>query len=215
MSKEITIPKNIENQTLYKRKVSFAELFYSLLLAPRSVSVFIKNKKQKTVDEQFLERLQLAVTEVNACAVCSYAHTQIALKMGMNNDEISGFLTGDKNLIQPQEAKAVLFAQHYAETRGLPEKETFEAIVKEYGKKKARIILAVIQLMLTGNMIGLPMSALRSRKKGKPYKDSSLFYEYGMLIAALFIIPIALVISFIKWIFRIPNIYFGKKYRVG
>lgn len=104
--------------------------------------------------------------------------------------------------------KAILFAQHYAETRGLPEMEPYEAIVKEYGKEEARIILAAIQLMLMGNMIGLSMSALRARKKGKPYSDSSLLYEYGMIIAAIFIIPIALVVSFVKWIFGRPNIYF-------
>ena len=86
--------------------------------------------------------------------------------------------------------------------------ETYEAIVKEYGKEEVRIILAAIQLMLMGNMIGLPMSALRARKKGKPYSDSSLLYEYGMIIAVIFIIPIALVVSFVKWIFGRPNIYF-------
>ena len=217
MNNNISIPQNIENQTSYKRKVSLSELFRSLVLAARSAIVFIKNKKQNTIDEQFLERLQLAVTEVNSCAVCSYAHTQMALKMGMNNDEISGFLTGDKSFVKPEESKAILFAQHYAETRGLPEMETYEAIVKEYGKEEARIILAAIQLMLMGNMIGLPMSALRARKKGKPYSDSSLLYEYGMIIAVIFIIPIALVVSFVKWIFVRPNIYFetNKEYVKG
>ncbi len=79
MNNNISIPQYIENQTSYKRKVSLSELFRSLVLAARSAIVFIKNKKQKTIDEQFLERLQLAVTEVNSCAVCSYAHTQMAL----------------------------------------------------------------------------------------------------------------------------------------
>lgn len=37
-------------------------------------------KKKKIVNKDFVERLQLAVTEVNGCAACSYAHTYMALK---------------------------------------------------------------------------------------------------------------------------------------
>ncbi len=51
MNNNISIPQNIENQTSYKRKVSLSELFRSLVLAARSAIVFIKNKKQKIIDE--------------------------------------------------------------------------------------------------------------------------------------------------------------------
>ena len=49
----------------------------------------------------------LAVTEVNGCAACSYAHTTFALREGMSNEEISSFLAGADDYIQPEEAKAL------------------------------------------------------------------------------------------------------------
>lgn len=201
-----TIPNKINAGTAYKRKVTLSDLYRALLFAPRSAILFFRNKKSKTVNEQFLERLQLAVTEVSACAVCSYAHTKMALELGLSNEEITAFLTGDAAFQRTEEAKALLFAQHYAETRGIIEKGIYKKIIEEYGIQQARIILAAVQLMLMGNMIGLPISALKSRKLGNPYTNSSLGYELGMIFATIFLIPVASLHSFIRWIVSKPNI---------
>ena len=45
-------------------------------------------KKERQLSEHFIERIMLAVTEVNGCAVWSYAHTKMALEAGMTNEEI-------------------------------------------------------------------------------------------------------------------------------
>ena len=200
----IRIPDSIELRTTFTRKVTVSQLYNSILYAARSFVPFARNKKSQLVDDHFLEHLQLAVTEVSACAVCSYAHTQMALKMGMSNAEINSFLTGDPAYQKTDEAKAMAFAQHYAETRGLPEKETFQAVIDEYGQEKARIILAAIQLMLAGNMIGLPMSAYRARRKGKPYSDSSPGYEWGMMLLSALFLPVGFVHGFVRWLLRRP-----------
>lgn len=204
MKNKISIPEEINQRTTYKKKVTLSDLYHSLLFATPSSFIFIRNKKIKTVNEQFLERLQLAVTEVSACAVCSYAHTKMALDLGLSNEEITAFLSGNNIFQKENEAKAILFAQHYAETRGKGTKTSYEKIVQEYGEEKSRIILAAIQLMLMGNMIGLPMSALRARKSGNPYKDSSLGYELGMLFATLLMLPLVFTHSFLRWLLRKP-----------
>ena len=102
----------------YKRKFSFLELYLSFLYVPRALTKLRKNKKEEQISQQFIERLQLAVTEVNGCAACSYAHTTMALREGMSNDEISSFLSGSVDFIKPEEAKAIMFAQHFADNRG-------------------------------------------------------------------------------------------------
>ncbi|MFA5463437.1 MAG: carboxymuconolactone decarboxylase family protein, partial [Dysgonamonadaceae bacterium] len=140
----------------YKRKFSFSELYRSYLYLPRAMRKLSKNKKEKLIDQHFIERMQLAVTEVNGCAACSYAHTTFALREGMSNEEISSFLSGEDDYIKPKEAKAIIFAQHFADSRGYPEKEAYEAIIKEYGTEKAQIILSAVQMMIAGNMFGIP-----------------------------------------------------------
>jgi len=134
----------------------------------------------------------------------------MALKQGMSNEEISSFLSGGDSFIKPEEAKAIIFAQHFADTRGFPEKYAFNSIVKEYGEKKARIILSAVQIIIAGNMYGIPLSAFLSRLKGTPYKDSTLFYESGMIIAGIICLPIALIHGFIRILTGLPNERFDK-----
>lgn len=194
----------------YKRKFSFLELYLSYLYVPRAIAKLRKNKKEELISQMFIERMQLAVTEVNGCAACSYAHTTFALREGMSNEEISSFLGGGDEYIKPEEAKAIIFAQHFADSRGYPEKAAYEAIIKEYGEEKARIILSAVQMMITGNMFGIPLSAYQSRRKGKPFKGSTRGYELGMMIGGVLVLPIALLHSLLRWMVGMPNVRFGK-----
>ena len=203
------IPESL-SRSEYKRKFSFLELYRSYVYVPRAVRKLRINKKRKLIDSHFIERLQLAVTEVNGCAACSYAHTTMALREGMSNEEISSFLGGSDNYIKPEEAKAIMFAQHFADTRGYPQRDMYEAIVMEYGPEKARIILSAVQMMISGNMFGIPFSAYLARRKKKPFKDSSLGYEMGMLVGGIVVLPIAIVHSSVRWIVGLPNTRFGK-----
>ena len=195
----------------YKRKFSFLELYLSYLYVPRALAKLRKNKKENQISQQFIERIQLAITEVNGCAACSYAHTTFALREGMSNEEISSFLSGSIDYINPQEAKAIIFAQHFADRRGYPEKDAYEAIIKEYGQEKARIILSAAQIMISGNMFGIPFSAYQSRRRGKPFKGSTLGYELGMLIGGILVLPIALLHALLRWIVGMPNMRVKKK----
>lgn len=205
MTKDVTIPESISSRVEFKRKFSLWELYRALVFVPRAMSKLIGNKKTKLVDDHFVERLQLAVTEVNGCPACSYQHTKMALKQGMSNEEISSFLSGGDVFIKPEEGKAIMFAQHFADSRGHPRKYTYDAIVNEYGKKEAAIILSACQVMIAGNMYGIPYSAFLSRRNGKPYKNSSLFYETGMLLAGILCLPLAIVHGFLRALIGLSN----------
>ncbi len=206
MEKEIKIPEEISSRIEFKRKFSFWEMYRAFVFVPGAMSKMIGNKKSKLVDGHFVERLQLAVTEVNGCPACSYQHTVMALRQGMSNEEISSFLSGGDSFIKPEEAKAIMFAQHFADSRGYPKEDTYDSIVKEYGDDRARIILSAAQVMIAGNMYGIPYSAFLSRRKGKPFKDSSLFYELGMLTAGILCLPIAILHALLRGLLGISNI---------
>ena len=204
------IPESL-SRSEYKRKFSFLELYRSYVYVPRAIRKLKSNKKSKLIDSHFIERLQLAVTEVNGCAACSYAHTTMALREGMSNEEISSFLGGSDQFIKPEEAKAIMFAQHFADSKGYPQRDSYEAIVKEYGPQKAGIILSACQMMISGNMFGIPFSAFLARRKGKPFKDSTLSYELGMLIGGILVLPLGVIHALVRWMLGFPNTRFGKK----
>ncbi len=202
---DIVIPESISLRSEYKRKFSFSEMYQSIVFAPRAMTKMIENKKMKLIDPHFIERLQLAVTEVNGCAACSYQHTKMALRQGMSNEEISSFLSGGDSFIKTEEAKAIMFAQHFADSRGLPKKYAYDAITAEYGDLEGAIILSAVQIMIAGNMYGIPFSAFQSRLKGKPFKGSSLFYELGMLISGVLCMPFAVVHGLLRGLIGLPN----------
>lgn len=206
MKKEIKLPDAMAFRRDFKCKFSFWELYRALVFLPRAMSKLAGNKKSKLVSSEFIERLQLAVTEVNGCPACSYQHTKMALSQGMSNEEIISFLSGGVEFIKLEEAKAIMFAQHFADSRGFPKKDTYDAIIEEYGEKRAVIIMSAVQVMIAGNIYGIPFSAFQSRLKGKTYKDSSLFYELGMLKGGILILPIAIIHGAVRGLLGLSNI---------
>ncbi|MBL0127949.1 MAG: carboxymuconolactone decarboxylase family protein [Flavobacteriales bacterium] len=205
MGQIVNIPESISSRTDFKRKFSFAEMYKSFVFIPGAISRLGANKKGKWVEEDLVRRIQLAVTEVNGCPACSYQHTKMALEQGMSNEEISSFLSGGDQFITPAEAKAIVFAQHFADARGYPSATAYNAIVQEYGEQKAGVMLAACQVMISGNMYGIPYSAFQSRLKGKPYKDSTLFFELGLLIGGVLCLPIAVLHGLLRGLVGLPN----------
>ena len=113
-------------------------------------------------------------------------------------------------MLTEEEAKAIMFAQHFADSRGFPKMYAYQAIEEEYGKKEARVILSAVQVMIAGNMYGIPFSAFLSRLQGKPYKGSTLFYELGLLVIGLLSLPFAIIHTLLRWLIGLPNHRFDK-----
>ncbi len=177
----------------YRHRYSLAEITEIYALALHAMPILHANRRLEMLPKEFVERIMLAVTEVNGCAVCSYAHASWALQSGMDGEEISALLSGDDAAIRPEEAKAILFGQHYAETNGRPTRDTYEAVLTEYGPQRTRVIVAAIQMMMLGNVTGLPLSALMSRLQRHPYVNSTIWYELAGVVAPVVLLPPALV----------------------
>jgi AhpD family alkylhydroperoxidase len=196
-------------QVLYKNIYSLNEGYLSLYKGLRTARYLPRAKRNKLLSSQFIERIMLAVTEVNGCEVCSYAHTKIALEQGMSNKEIQMLLSGTAENIPRDEMQAILFAQHYADTRGNPTEESWMRIVDVYGQEKALGILAAIRMIMIGNVFGIPLSGLGTRLKGKPSGKTSVFYELSMILSFPILFPPAMVHGLILSIFKKPIIEFA------
>ncbi|HZK33377.1 MAG TPA: carboxymuconolactone decarboxylase family protein [Tissierellaceae bacterium] len=148
----------------------------------------------------------LAVTEVNGCEVCSYAHTKAALETGMSNNEIQNMLSGINDDIPSNELSGIIFAQHYADSRGKPSKEALKRIIDVYGQSKAEGIVAVVRIIMMGNAYGIPWSSFINRFKGKPDERCSLIYELSIIVSTIIFLPPALLQASFANISKIPYI---------
>jgi AhpD family alkylhydroperoxidase len=102
----------------------------------------------------FRERLMLAVTAVNGCRYCSYFHTKQALKSGITAEEIRDLLAGDVANCPQDEAVAVAYAQHWAESDTHPDPEAVRRLQQTYGLERAEAIHAILRMIRTANLLG-------------------------------------------------------------
>jgi AhpD family alkylhydroperoxidase len=102
----------------------------------------------------FCERIMLAVTAVNRCRYCSYFHTGEALKSGLNRSEISQLLSGTVSNCPPEEASAVIYAQHWAESNASPDPSALSKLQEVYGPEKTDAINLILRMIRIGNLLG-------------------------------------------------------------
>jgi len=148
------------------------------------------------VDHAFAEKIMLAVTQVNDCRYCSYGHTRAALKEGIPEDQIARIAAGEFSQFPEEEAVAFLFGQHYAETGGNPDPQSWQRIVDYYEADKARDILAYIRMIMMGNLLGNTFDAFLNRITGRPAPNSSFFSELSILtMTVLGMLPVSAVMT--------------------
>ena len=127
----------------------------------------------RLVNAQFRQRLMLAVTAVNDCRYCSYAHTRLALKAGLSSEEISTLLAGASGSpVMPlqapvEEVPAILYAQHWAETNGIPDPEAKLRLAELYGAQKQQVIELSLLVIHIANKLGNWWDAWMYRLRGQ------------------------------------------------
>ena len=181
-----------------RRLYSPTEFYRIIYLGLRTRKYLSKAQKTGCIDMRLVERIMLAVTEVNQCPLCSYAHTKFALEAGMSSEEIRNLLAGSTDTVPDDEIAAVMFAQHYADSRGNPSKEAWQHIVDAYGETKAKGILGAVRMIMFGNTFGIVLNSLKSRFGGNPDKRSSLLYEISMILSFIPFLPVALIHALIS-----------------
>jgi len=134
--------------------------------------------RSRRISKAFSEKIMLAV---NGCRYCSYGHAKSALVSGVSQEEVDLLLGGEIGHVAPDEAPALFFAQHYAESGDRPDPEMVQKLVQTYGQEKARDILAHIRMITFGNLSGNTFDALLSRLRGRPTEGSSLGSELATL----------------------------------
>jgi AhpD family alkylhydroperoxidase len=145
----------------------------------------------RRVSRSFAEKIMMVVTQVNGCRYCSYFHTRLALSSGVSDLEIERLLALEIGAFPVEEAVALAFAQHFAESKGRPDPEAERRFREYYGPDMARDILSYIRMITVGNLAGNTVDAFLSRLRGRPAEGSSAAGEFLLfLLFAPFTLPL-------------------------
>jgi AhpD family alkylhydroperoxidase len=106
------------------------------------------------ISETFRERVMLTVTEVNGCRYCQYAHAKMALKSGLTKEEIDSLSTGAFHDCPSEEVPALLYAQHWAESKGNPDNDVRQKVFETYGESKTQLLELAMKMIQMGNLLG-------------------------------------------------------------
>jgi len=106
------------------------------------------------IDAAFRERLMLAVTAVYGCRYCSYAHTKQALVAGISPEEVGFLQEGELSGSPEEELPALLYAQHWAETRGATDPAARSQVIEQYGEEMVAAVELALRTIQMGNLLG-------------------------------------------------------------
>ena len=116
----------------------------------------------------------------------------------MSQDDVDFLTSGSFENVPKEQLEALLFAQHYAETKGNPDPITYQKIVDTCSKEKVEDIMSHIRMMMISNLHGNTMEALKLRIKGKGIDNSSFWQELRVSINFFKIMP-PLIIGMIQF----------------
>ena len=162
--------------------------FKVIFLIPALIRAYFFNGLNK----QFAERLLLVVSGVNACVYCSWFHSFVASKRGIDAEQIGELLnqliSGD---IPVSEQPALAFAIHFAESNGRPDANEVTELSRQFSTKDVSAIVALCTAIHFGNLCGNTYDAFLFRLKGYPAKNSSVLLELLVfMLSAPFLLPL-------------------------
>lgn len=183
-----TQPKNKFNKRVHDLKTQNEDIRKFI----KHSEAFVETKNNPVISKLFQESISLAVTQVNGCKLCSWQHSKNALKVGMSKDDIDMLLSGVFNNVPENQLEALLFAQHYAETKGYPDLATVKKINEIYSEEEVKDIMSNIFIIMLSNLHGNTMEAFKLRIKGQGVEGSSFFQELAVIINFFRIMPVIL-----------------------
>ena len=156
-----------------KRTFTLPLLMRSLAAVVVHLPVLGAAQVRPSIGPALREKIMLAVTRVNDCRYCSWVHTGLALKNGIDMDELS-VLLGQQLGGGTDEAQAVaiLFAKHFADTVRHPSRAARGQLAAYYGVWPRREIMAYIHMIYFSNLTGNSADAVLARLRGRPAEGS-------------------------------------------
>ena len=167
-----------------------------ILYLASHITEILQAVRSKSVSRKFAEKIMTVITAVNGCVYCQWFHGRQALSNGISKEELSELVNLQfHSHASPDEAPALIYAQHYAETNRNPEPEMTRKLEEFYGEETASHILVFIRLIYFGNLAGNTWDAVISRIRGDPAGNSSRIFEAFFAFAAMWVMIPAMIFT--------------------
>ena len=140
----------------FKKRVygNWGDFFADLRFLLENVNLIIRVYWRGLLPAAFRERLMVAVTAVYGCRFCSWFHTREALRSGLDQGEVAAILSSSMGICPEEEAIALAYAQHWAESNANPDPEAIQRMEEVYGTEKTKAVNVVLRLVRCGNLTG-------------------------------------------------------------
>ena len=160
--------------------------------APAVYRVWIKRE----LNPGLREELMFAVSKVNDCRYCSWAHHEWASVDGISEEELAQIEQMDPTQFDRKKWLAISFARELVAARFGPVSEEPDAArcSAHYTEREIKHIILVAKLMDASNLGANTFDALRSRLRGKPAEGSRIFDEVVLTAAFCAALPPMLVV---------------------
>jgi len=150
-----------------KRIHTVKEFMYHLDLLISHPAAIKKANKNSDIHRKFIERIMLAVTQVNGCRLCSYAHTKIALENGLEQNEISALLSGDLQAALSMNIGHSYFHNIMQRQMVTRKKQSGVNWLKLQGSKESSLFreLGILVGIIPALLIFIPKSIIHKKRK--------------------------------------------------
>lgn len=156
-------------------------------------------KTQGVMTKKRRERIMLAISEINGCALCSYVHTKLALQAHMDVSEIQTLLAGDLEGVPQDDVLAVLFAKDFAANKEVIDPEFYQKLVTYYGLKQARAIVCASHVITMTTSMGISLALLKNTLTFHHQKGSRVWNEVLIPLTTVLVFPFLYIAS---WLIR-------------
>lgn len=153
-------------------------------------------RQQRVMNKQRRERIMLAISEVNGCALCSFVHTKLALQAHMDIKEIQTLLAGDLVGVPEEDTLAVLFAKDFAANKETIDPAFYAKLSDYYGQSGARAIVCVSHVITMTTSMGISLGLLKDTLTFRHQKGSNVLNELLIPISTILFFPLMLITSF-------------------
>jgi AhpD family alkylhydroperoxidase len=198
----------------HKNSRKFSLMYHQSLIAKAAFS-FAENrylKKYKLMNLPWKERIMLAVTEVNQCGMCSWMHTNISLKAGMSQEEISTLLSGTYDHVPEKQLLSVLYAQNFAANKEQYNPKMKQAMLETYGKPRTRMIENAMNVITMTNSMGIALGKLKETLTFNHVKGSSVLSEILIPLSTMILFPVFVIIALLFTPIKVQTKRFKKLY---
>lgn len=107
--------------------------------------------RRRRIDPRLREKIMVAVSEVNACRACTWAHTRMAIQEGISDEELDQLQLPHGGDRRQRVALTYAIARAEAGAHMAPDPEIERALADTFTAAERRDIDAILRLIINAN----------------------------------------------------------------